>query len=64
MAGVWAAILSSLRESSVLHLAGLDPAFIPMEVGGGAVKLSLIDGEQLMMGPGSVDRKSEGVGIW
>jgi len=28
------------------------------------VKLSLIDGEQLTMALGSVDRKSEGVGIW
>lgn len=55
MAGVSAAIPSSLRESSVLHLAGLDPAFIPAVGGGGggAVKLSLIDGGQLTMALGS-----------
>lgn len=28
------------------------------------MKLSVVDGEQLMMAPGFVDRKSEGVGIW
>lgn len=60
MSGASGAIPTFLRESSVLHLTGLDPAFIPPRCGagrGGTVKLCLIDGEQLLIAPSSVDRK-------
>lgn len=58
VSGASGAIPTFLRESSVLHLTGLDPAFMPPGggAGRGAMKC-LIDGEQLLMAPGSVDRK-------
>lgn len=59
VSGASRAIPTFLRECSVLHLTGLDPAFIPPRCGagggGGTVKLCLIDGEQLLTAPS--DRK-------
>lgn len=61
VAGVLAAIPSSLKESSfLLHLAGWDPTFLPTS---GHEAVFLIDGEELIDGAGFVDRQAGGVGF-